>query len=235
MNETPSIPTSALKGKTVLVTGASGGIGSAVAKALAQQQAEVILLGRNVKLLEPLYDALSAVGPEPAIFVTDLLKFGIKDAQDLYDYINSLFGKLDGLIHCAGHWGTFTPIEHYPEKQWLEIMHLNVNAPFLVTKALLPLLLKSKTGTLLFTESDLSQTTKAFHGPLNASQYALHALIEVLQKEYSHTSLKIAGVNPKAVRTKLRAKLYPGLTDLGLCPEEVVPLYLDLLSSVVNH
>lgn len=218
-----------LKGKVVLLTGCTGGLGQEVALNLAQHGAEVILVGRRLKELERLYDAITEHGyTEPAIHVTQLLSMGVEEAASLHDHIAQLFGRLDGLIHCAGAIGTLTPLEHYSESTWLEIMHLNLNVPFLLTKALLPLLKKAPKGTVLFTQSDLATEAKANWGAYNCAQMGLHAMMQMWQQEHDYQNLSFTSVNPGPMKTALRSKLYPG--EPGGCdPKLIAPFYSALL------
>ncbi|WP_455204953.1 SDR family NAD(P)-dependent oxidoreductase, partial [Kaarinaea lacus] len=122
-----------LKDKIILVTGAGDGIGEAVAKAYAQYGATVILLGRTQKKLEKVYDDIVASGfPEPAIYPLELQTAAPKDYGLLAKTLHQEFGHLDGLLHNAATLGTLTPIEHYDVRLWMHVMHVNINAPFLI-------------------------------------------------------------------------------------------------------
>ncbi|HET9843047.1 MAG TPA: SDR family NAD(P)-dependent oxidoreductase, partial [Gammaproteobacteria bacterium] len=221
-----------LKNKIILLVGATGGIGQSVAKALAKEQAELILIGRQKKTLESLYDEIVSLGlPEPALYPCDLMNLGIEEASVIREHIAKLYGRLDGYIHCAGAWGTFTPIEYYPEKQWLQVMHLNLNVPFLLIKNMLPLLKLSPLSSIILTESPLSANTLPLHGAFNCSQYGLRALIAIVKQELQHVSVTITGINPECVSTPLRAKLYPAANDKGILPEQIAPYYVKLLQN----
>ncbi|HEU4603515.1 MAG TPA: SDR family NAD(P)-dependent oxidoreductase, partial [Steroidobacteraceae bacterium] len=130
-----------LKNRVVLITGASDGIGKAVALAAAAHGAQVILHGRNVKRLEAVYDSIIASGaPRPSIAPIDFEKAGPNEYDQLVEALDKEFGRLDVLLHNAGMLGERAPIEHHDVAKWMRTMHVNVNAPFILTKCCLPLL-----------------------------------------------------------------------------------------------
>ena len=131
----------ALRDRIILITGASDGIGKAVAQAAAAHGARVILHGRNVRKLEAVYDAIVAAGrPRPSILPLDFEKAGPDEYDKLVAAVEKEFGRLDGLLHNAGMLGERAPIEHYDVAKWMRTMHVNVNAPFILTRCCLPLL-----------------------------------------------------------------------------------------------
>jgi short-subunit dehydrogenase len=236
VNKHPKLPLplapDCLKGKVILLLGATGTLGQAVAKTLCQHQAEVILSARHIKKLEKLYDELAVGDVEPAIQPINLMNIGLKEMDELRHHIDSLYGRLDGIIFCSGKWGELTPIEHYKESDWLELMHLNLNAPFLVTKHLLPLLKKTKDSTVIFTESPLSFESKAYHGAFGASQLALHGLMQTLHHEHNFGSMRFMGINVECLQSETRRKLYPAdpNPESGYEPTAVAPIYAALLT-----
>jgi NAD(P)-dependent dehydrogenase (short-subunit alcohol dehydrogenase family) len=131
----------ALRDRVILVTGASGAIGGALARACAQQGARVILNGRSVRKLEKLYDDIVATGAaQPAIAPLDFEKADATAYDSLAEAVEQQFGRLDGLAHVGGVLGDRSPILHYDVPTWMKVMHVNVTAPFILTKTLLPLL-----------------------------------------------------------------------------------------------
>ena len=219
-----------LKGQVIMVVGALGGIGQAVALELAQRGAELILLDRGVKELEKMYDHFTSLGlPEPALHEANLMTLGIEQARHIAHHVHKLYGKLDGLVFCSGFWGTLTPIEHYQEKMWLEVMHLNVNMPFLLCKHMLPLLKQSSNSHILFTESPMSTKAKAYHGAFSSSQFALASLRQVLATELEGHAPYVIGLNPQAVQTKQRANTFPALPGSGYLPSQVAAFYTAML------
>src|SRR5688500_18860127 len=136
--------TDALKGRVILITGASDGIGKAVALAAAAHGAEVVLHGRNVRKLEGVYDAIVAAGhARPSIVPLDFEKAGPEEYDKLVAALDKEFGRLDGLLHNASMLGERAPIEHHDVAKWMRTMHVNVNVPFILTRSCLPLLKRS--------------------------------------------------------------------------------------------
>lgn len=222
----------ALAGKVILVTGASDGIGRQAAISYAQAGATVILLSKTVKKLEFVYDEIVALGcPEPAIVPLDLRGATKQNYIDMAATIEQQFGKLDGLLHNAGLLVALSPIEHIAEKDWLDIMHVNVNAPMLMTQALLPVMKKSEHASIVFTSSSVGRKGRAFWGAYAASKFATEGLMETIADEFEGTNVRCNCINPGATRTMMRSKAYPSEDpDLLTTPEALMPLYLYLMS-----
>src|ERR1700742_597338 len=143
-----------LAGRVIAITGASSGIGRAVALACAKYGANVILVGRNARKLETVHTEIeSAGGPEPIIALLDLEKALASDYDQLASAVLERFGRLDGLLHNAVILGTLSPIEHYDVPTWCRVMHINVTAAFALTQVLIPVLKGSKDASVLFTSS----------------------------------------------------------------------------------
>ncbi|HRA42538.1 MAG TPA: YciK family oxidoreductase [Gammaproteobacteria bacterium] len=231
-NYAPSVEL--LKNRVILVTGASRGIGHAVAKTFAAHGATIILLGRTVKKLEALYDEIVTAGhPTPAIYPFNLANATSKDYEDLQHNIAHHFGQLDGLLHNAAQLGTLTPLEHYPIEQWYQVLQVNLNSAFLLTQATLPLLKRSMDASIVFTTANEGTTGKAYWGAYGVSKFALNGLMQTLADELeTNTRIRVNSVNPRQVRTPLRASAYPAenTKDLPL-PETILPLYLYLMGS----
>ncbi len=224
---------SSLEDKVILIIGATGCIGQEVAKTLCEQNAQVILVSKQIKRLEKLYDHLETLGKhEPALHAMNLMNIGIDDCLALKTHIENLFSRLDGIIFCSGKWGELTPIEHYKESDWLELMHLNLNVPFLVTKHLIPLLKKTKNSTVIYSESPLSSGSKAYHGAFNCAQSGLRTMIELLDQENSYLSIRFMGLNPECVNSSIRRRLYPAdpNPENGLEAKDLAPISASLLT-----
>lgn len=222
-----------LKGQVILITGAGDGIGKALALEAAKSGATIILVGKSLKKLESVYDEIVALNaPEPAIHPLNLLQAQPKDAYELAQNIHSMFGRLDALVHNAGISGQISPIEHLPPEKWIEVIQLNLNAPYLLTHALLPLLKQSKHPSILFTGADEATKAKAYWSAYSASKFGIMGLAKSLHEElHENTDIRVNCINPRSVRTNLRVKAYPGIDPLTFpTPAEVVPYYLHLLS-----
>lgn len=221
-----------LADRVILVTGASGSIGGALAQAAAGLGARVILSGRSVKKLEQVYDRITAAGgPRPSIAPIDFEKADATAYDALAIAIHAEFGRLDGLAHVGGILGDRSPVMHYDVPTWLKVMHVNVNAPFILTRTLLPLLQQSADASIVFTTSSVSIKGRAYWGAYAVSKFADEGLMQVLADELATDQpIRSNSVNPGAVRSPMRAKAYPGedaskLTD----PADVVAPFLYLL------
>jgi len=223
-----------LSGKLILVTGAGDGIGKAAAQAYAQQGAIVILLGRTQAKLESVYDSIVGQGlPEPVIHPLDLAIATPEDYSLLSESIQKQFGALDGLLHNASLLGTLMPIEHFPPEQWTKIMQVNVNAMFMLTRALLPALTKSDDGRILMTSSSVGRKGRAYWGAYAVSKFATEGLMQVLAEELRNTSsIRVNSINPGATRTEMRRAAYPA-EDPATLPtaESLMPAYVYLMSA----
>jgi len=225
-------PAGLLAGRIILVTGAGGGLGSALAKACAAAGAQVVLSGRNVRKLEAVYDAIVAAGsPRPSIAPLDLERADASHYGALADAVRNEFGRLDGLVHAAAALGERAPIEHYDVVKWLKVMHVNVNAAFIVTQALLPLLRLSQDASVVFTTSGVSVQGRAYWGAYAASKFAVEGLMQVLADETDTvTNIRSNSVNPGRMRTPMRAAAYPGeVPDELPAPDQVLGAFLYLL------
>lgn len=220
-----------LKGRVIALTGASGGIGQAVALACAQHGASVILLGRNVKKLEAVHTQIEAGGGEASIALLDLERAIAKDYDELADAVMARHGRLDGLVHCGGLLGTLTPVEQYDVPTWCKVMHVNVTAAFVLTQVLLPALKLSEDASVIFTTSGVGRRGRAYWGAYAVSKFALEGLSQVLSSELdSLTHVRVNALNPGRARTMMRRQAYPAedLETLPL-PENLTGPYITLL------
>ncbi|MGD9591246.1 MAG: YciK family oxidoreductase [Candidatus Berkiella sp.] len=226
-----------LKDQVILITGAGSGIGRSLAMHAAQMGATTILLGKTLKHLETLYDEIMANNyPEPAIHPLNLLQAQPKDANELATSIQNLFGRLDAIIHNAGCTGPITPLEHLAPQKWIDVIQLNLNVPFLLTHALLPLLHLSSKASILFTSANESTHAKAYWSAYSASKFGIMGLAQSLHEELENTHIRVNTINPGVVRTNLRIKAYPGIDPLTFTSsDDVVPYYLYLLSEQGKH
>ncbi len=143
-----------LAGRVVLITGASGGLGAALARECARAGASVILSGRNGAKLERIYDEIESMGaPQPAIAMLDLAAATAMEYDNLAATIGDEFGRLDGVVHAAALLGDRTPLEQYDVPTWCKVLHVNLTAPFILTQVLLPNLRKSADASVIFVSS----------------------------------------------------------------------------------
>jgi NAD(P)-dependent dehydrogenase (short-subunit alcohol dehydrogenase family) len=221
-----------LKERVILVTGAGDGIGAAAAKSFAAHGATVILLGRTIRKLEKVYDAIEAAGgPQPAIYPMNLEGASPKDYDDLATTLDQEFGRLDGLLHNASELGTLTPLGQYDLEKWTQVMQVNLNAPYLLTRATLDLLKQSDDASLVFTSSSVGRKGRAYWGAYGISKAANENMMQIWADELeANTNIRVNSINPGATRTRMRATAYPGeIPETVPLPEEIMPAYLYLM------
>ena len=223
-----------LRDRIILITGASDGIGKALAMECARLGARVILHGRNTAKLEKVYDAIEAMDGtvRPSIAVLDLASANAESYATLAKSIEDEFGRLDGLVHNAGILGDRFSIEQYDAVQWQRVMHVNVTSAFALTQVLLPLLQKSEDASIIFTSSGVGRKGKAFWGAYAVSKFATEGLSQVLADEHRHSALRVNCINPGATRTGMRLAAYPAEDrDALKTPEDILPSYIYLLGA----
>jgi len=223
-----------LEGRAILITGASGGFGRALALECARCGASVILCGRNGAKLDRLYDEIAAQGaPQPAIAQLDLASATATEYDRLADSIGSEFGKLDGMVHAAALLGDRSPLEQYDVPTWCRVLHVNLTAPFILTQVLLPSLRKSPDASVIFVSSGVAQNPRAYWGAYGVSKSGLEALRSMFSQELEgEENIRINSVNPGRMRTGMRAAAYPGEDPNTVPrPEAVAGPFLYLLSA----
>lgn len=180
-----------LRDRVVLVTGAGGGLGRATALAAAQAGANVVLLGRKVRVLERLYDELEAHGgPTPAIYPLDLEGATPRDYEALADTLAREFGRLDGIAHCAAHFNTLQPFGQIEPLEWARTQHVNVTAPLWLTQACLPLLEKAADAAVVFVLDDPQRMGRAYWGAYGVAKQALATLVSILHEETENSAAR---------------------------------------------
>ena len=221
-----------LKGRIILVTGAGRGIRAAAAKAYAAHAATVLLLGKTEENLDRVYDEIVAAGhPEPVSIPFNLETALPHQYDELAATIEREFGRLDGLLHNASILGPLTPLEQLSGDNFMRVMQVNVNAVFMLTSTLLPLLKLSEDASVVFTSSSVGRKGRAYWGGYAVSKFANEGLMQVLADEVDGIApVRANSVNPGATRTDMRAKAYPGEDPLTLpTPEAIMPVYLYLM------
>ena len=221
-----------LAGRVILITGATNGIGRAVALAAAAHGAQVIAHGRGKRKLAQLHDDIvTAGGLAPGLVQLDLKTAQGDQYQGLIEQIEANYGRLDGLLNNASMLGELTPLEHYDIGRWQEVIHVNLNSTFILTRCLLPLLKQSDDAALLFTTSTVGHQGRAYWGAYAVSKFGVEGLFQVLAHEYEDNHrLRINCINPGATRTDMRRLAYPAeAADTLKTPEDLAPLYLYLL------
>jgi NAD(P)-dependent dehydrogenase (short-subunit alcohol dehydrogenase family) len=222
-------------GRIAVVTGASRGIGRAVALELARAGAHVIALARTVGALEELDDDIRASGGNATLVPVDLKDYEALDR--LAAAIVARWGKLDILVANAGLLGPLSPLGHVEPKAFDEVMAVNVTSNWRLIRALDPLLKASDAGRALFVSSGAAHKTMAYWGPYSVSKAALQALAMTYAAENQATNIRVNIINPGPLRTKMRAEAMPGEDPLSLrTPEDLAPHILRLAgASATEH
>jgi NAD(P)-dependent dehydrogenase (short-subunit alcohol dehydrogenase family) len=221
-----------LAGRTIVVTGAGDGIGRAAALSFAEHGATVVLLGKTTEKLEAVYDEIEAAGyPQAAIYPMHLGGAVMKDYYDMRDSLEEAFGSIDGLLHNASILGDRKSIAQTNSDEWTEVMQINVNAAFMMTQALLPLLEKSTDASIIFTSSTVGRKSRAYWGAYAVSKFATEGLMQTLADELANTSnIRVNSLNPGATNTNMRRTAFPGEEpSTNPSPEHLMPLYLYLM------
>jgi len=221
-----------LKDRVILVTGAGDGIGKAAAKIYAAHGASIVLTGRTSHKLEAVYDEIVAEGNlEPAIFPLDLSSATHDDILGLAGGIAQEFGRLDGLLNNAAELGSLTPVDHYPIDLLQRVLNVNLQAPFMLTQACLPLLRQSDDAAILFSSTDNYEKSGAYWGAYGISKQGLDAFMLILADELeNNTPIRVNSIDPGPIRTRLRQLAYPAedMSKLKL-PEDVALSYLYMM------
>jgi NAD(P)-dependent dehydrogenase (short-subunit alcohol dehydrogenase family) len=197
-----------LAGRVALITGASRGIGAAVAVRYAQEGAHVVLVARTVGGLEEVDDQVRAAGGTATLVPLDLRQFDAID--NLGPALYERFGKLDVLVGNAAMLGALSPLGHIAPSLWNEVFALNVTANWRLIRIFDPLLQRSDAGRAIFVTSGVTQSLPAYWGAYAASKAALEALVRTYAAEVASTPVRANLVNPGPTRTGLRALAFPG-------------------------
>lgn len=219
--------------KVFLVTGAADGIGKAVTIALAEQGATVLMLDKKVRHLEKLFDQILERGfTEPVILPVDLMEVNPESATTLAQAIHDDIGRLDGILHNAAELGSPSPLEQYDIQYWNSVMHTNLQAPYFLTRALLPILKQSLDTQVLFTSADVGREASAYWGAYSIAYAGLEAQMEIWAQELEKVSnVKVNSIDPGAVRTSFRRRSHPGESQENLpTPQSITNAYLKVLS-----
>jgi NAD(P)-dependent dehydrogenase (short-subunit alcohol dehydrogenase family) len=219
-----------LANRIALVTGASRGIGRAVAVGLAREGAHVVLLARTTGGLEEVDDEIRAAGGTATLVTLDLRKPDKVDA--LGPTLYQRWGKLDILVANAGVLGPISPLPHITADAWNEVIDVNLTANWRLIRSLDPLLRRADAARAVFVSSGAATGKNAYWGPYAVSKAGLEALVKTYAKEIASTAIKVNLLNPGPVRTTMRQRAYPGENPETLPPPEaLVPLFLDLVDA----
>lgn len=223
-----------LTARVVMVTGASGGLGAALARAFAAHGATVVLHGRVVRKLEALYDDIvAAKHPQPTILPLDFAAATADDFGTVAAALRAQLGRLDALVHAAAMLGSLGPIEHQAFDSWLKVLRVNVAGAMAMTRSMLPLLDAAPDAAVIFTLDARGEDPRAYWGAYAASKAGLSALAATLADEWENrANLRVNAVVPGPIRSPLRVLTHPGEERATLpLPEALAPLYLHLIGA----
>ena len=217
-----------LNGKIALVTGASRGIGAAVALRFAQEGAHLILSARTSGALEEIDDKVQKMTGQPATLVPiDLTDFNAIDK--LGAAIFNRFKKLDILVGNAGQLGTLSPLGHIDPKVWDNVMAVNATANWRLIRSMDPLLRASEAGRAIFVSSGAGRNARAYWGAYAVSKAALEMTVMIYAAEMNKTNVRVNLINPGATRTAMRSQAFPGENpDTLKLPEDITEIFVEL-------
>jgi NAD(P)-dependent dehydrogenase (short-subunit alcohol dehydrogenase family) len=227
-------PPNLLKDKIILITGAGRGIGRAAALSFAKHGATVILCGRNLATLESVYDEIESKGfAQAAIFPLQLDTQSEQEFSAVKDAVEQEFGRLDGLLHNAAYMAPRTPLPHFKLQEWNKALAINLTAPFLLTKALWPLLQKSEDASIIYSSDSVGRKAKAYWGAYAISKAAGEHFVETLADELDgNNSIRINSIDPGPTQSASRSLAFPAENPEAIaCPESIMPAYLFLMGS----
>lgn len=202
-----------LAGQRILITGAAGGLGSALAERAVAEGADAILLDKSLKGLESLHDRIESAGHgQPALYPLDLMGAGPDDYADLARRLDESLGGVDTIVHAAADYGEPAPLGLYDPQAWLKCLHVNINAAFLLTQALLPML-RAHHGRVIFVTDEAGRAGRPAMGAYGVSKWAVEGIAATLAAEYSEAHPVIScSVDPSALQSPLRRQLFTGET-----------------------
>jgi len=216
-----------LAGKIALIAGASRGIGAAVAERFAREGAHVVLAARTVGGLEEVDDAVRAVGGSATLVSVDLRDF-IK-IDELAAALSNRWGRLDILVGNAAEFGVFSPLGHIDPATWNEVVDLNLTSNWRLIRAMDPLLRAAPAGRAIFVTSGVARGVFPYWGPYAVSKAGLEMLVKIYAGEVAKTRVRANLIDPGIVRTRLRARAFPGEDPAALpSPESVADAFLAL-------
>ena len=216
-----------LRGKVVMITGASRGLGRALTLACAEEGANLVITSRSAESFEPVAKEAEGRGVEVLALPADISRS--THVERLVDAAVERFGRIEVLINNAGLLGPRVPIEEYPEDEWRKVLEANLTGPFLLTKAVIPYM--SEGGSIINITSGVSIEGRPRWGAYSVSKFGLEGLTQILAAELEERGVRVNSVDPGSMRTEMRAAAYPDEDPTTLItPEENTGVFLYLAS-----
>lgn len=217
-----------LENKVIIITGSFGQLGHAVSLEVAKQGGTGVLISRSPKNCATIYDQICAAGyTEPALFPLDFHTADEAKFDELALGVGQLFGRCDGIIHCAGVLEKLCPIMHFPPALWHKTLAVELTGPFLLTQRLLPLLQQSSAAQIVYTTHPIGKNPKAYWAALATAKAGLENFAQVLHDELeSQGKVKVNCVTPPPFQSRSYSKLYPGRTQSDLPTASQIAKYL---------
>jgi NAD(P)-dependent dehydrogenase (short-subunit alcohol dehydrogenase family) len=216
-----------LEGKVAMITGASQGLGRALALAFAKEGAQVAINARSEESIRPVEEEVEETGAEVLAIAADVSKNA--DVERMIRETVERFGKIDVLVNNAGLLGPRVRIEEYPEDEWRRVIDANLTGPFLVSKAAIPHLPEG--GSVINVVSGVSVDGRAEWGAYSVSKFGVEGLTQILAAELEERSVRVNAVDPGGMRTEMRAAAYPEENPITrITPEENTAVFLYLAS-----
>ncbi len=228
-------PSNLLEDKTIVISGAGSGIGRQIAKSYAECGADLILLSKSIERLESIYEEINKITSRNVIIQPiDYKTADEKNFQKIILAIKEEYSQIDGLVNNAGILGEKKSLEQYSYSVWKDVLKVNLDAGFLLTKNLIPLLKESSSSSIIFTSSGVGRKGRAYWGAYSISKFATEAMMQILFDElHNTTSIRVNCINPGAVRTKMRESAYPAENpESNPTAVEIMNPYLYLMSDL---
>lgn len=218
-----------LAGRVILVTGATQGLGREVALQCAQAGATVVLVAKNVKRLNAVYDEIEAAGyPQPAAMPVDLLAASDHELEQGLMQVRDQLGRLDGIIHCASHFTNLAPLQLQSMQDWLDVLRVNLVSAQAINRLAMPMLTEAEDAAVIFTGESHGHLPKAYWGAYAVSKSALETLCKLAADEWEmYPNLRINTLIPGPIDSPLRLRTHPAEA------KDALPALADVASNYI--
>jgi NAD(P)-dependent dehydrogenase (short-subunit alcohol dehydrogenase family) len=216
-----------LRGKVLMITGASQGLGRALTLAYAEEGANLVVNSRSADSLDSVAEKAKGAGVEVLAIPGDVSRS--THVEMLVEAAVERFGRVDGLINNAGLLGPRVPIEEYPVDEWRKVLEANLTGPFLLAKAVIPRMPEG--GSIINVTSGVSIEGRSRWGAYSVSKFGVEGLTQILAAELEDRGIRVNSVDPGGMRTEMRAAAYPDEDPMTrITPEENTAVFLYLAS-----